>query len=838
MIVGQEAKADKKEVGGKAYGLYQLKQAGLRVPDFMVLPTSLFEKFIQSKNNGYDLALDQSFRISPEDKTSMLDILKSWDFPTQAVVVRSSVQDEDGKSNSFPGMMDSFLNIDREPSLDQAIYDCAQSAFSARSKEYRKQKGLTQLAKPAVIIQKQVAATSSGIIFTTSPDFPQEIAIHAVHGFSVELNLGHVNPHEYYLWKSTGKLNREVSVDKDTLKSINEKQSERDVLSSAQCQQLFQASQQIENFFRYPQDVEFVFFGSELFIVQARPVTQPIPEVVVYDNSNIQESYCGVTTPLTFSFACRGYATVYKQTMQALGLPTRTIAKNETVVENLLGLVKGRIYYNINNWYRGLQLLPSFKQNKSDMERMMGLTEPVEFVKDHTLSFWEKCLKVPNLMANLLRLLVAFQRLDSAVQKFLKSNNAFQTEFYKTDLTKLKLAELVSAKEKLDSQLLNQWATPIVNDFYVMMTNGACLRMLMKSGIERPEEFLSLFLSGNNQLASMQPTIALQALAERVGKEEDLQRLVQGLRSDVDELVKSKFPDFHKRASAFIHAFGDRTIGELKLETITMRIDPIVFYKYLRNLLGASIKGVGQGQLREKAVSDLKEKLSLRTGWFGWRAWRKLKELEKAIGNREAMRLERTRLFGMYRSIYLAMAAYYVNENKLESARDIFYLSEMEILNLQHEDGKGIMEKTKSRKNEFEAYKKEIIPSRVIVPFPPMAQREQVVDTNLISGTGCFPGIAEGEAIVVTDPEHDINCQGKIICAIRTDPGWASLFPSCKGVLIEKGSSLSHSVILLRELGIPTIINIPNLTLRIKTGDNILMNASIGKVELVQHTHA
>ena len=65
------------------------------------------------------------------------------------------------------------------------------------------------------------------------------------------------------------------------------------------------------------------------------------------------------------------------------GCHPRLSSRTKRVVTNLLGLVKGRIYYHINNWYRGLQLLPSFSQNKADMERMMGLEEPVDFVTDH-----------------------------------------------------------------------------------------------------------------------------------------------------------------------------------------------------------------------------------------------------------------------------------------------------------------------------------------------------------------------------------------------------------------------------------------------------------------------
>ncbi len=100
-------------------------------------------------------------------------------------------------------------------------------------------------------------------------------------------------------------------------------------------------------------------------------------------------------------------------------------------------------------------------------------------------------------------------------------------------------------------------------------------------------------------------------------------------------------------------------------------------------------------------------------------------------------------------------------------------------------------------------------------------------------GTGCYRGEAEGEVIVITDPGDDLDVRGKIVCALRTDPGWAALFPACRGVIIQKGSSLSHSVILLRELGIPTIINVPRLTDRLQSGQQIRMNGSTGEIQLI-----
>ncbi len=87
-----------------------------------------------------------------------------------------------------------------------------------------------------------------------------------------------------------------------------------------------------------------------------------------------------------------------------------------------------------------------------------------------------------------------------------------------------------------------------------------------------------------------------------------------------------------------------------------------------------------------------------------------------------------------------------------------------------------------------------------------------------------------GEAIVIRRPDDDLAVKGKIICALRTDPGWAALFPVCRAVLVEKGSSLSHSVILLRELGIPTIINIPGLTQSVTSGTKIELDAGTGEI--------
>ena len=97
---------------------------------------------------------------------------------------------------------------------------------------------------------------------------------------------------------------------------------------------------------------------------------------------------------MTFSYAQRAYEYAYLQTMEAMSISEDKIDEFRPAMRNLLGLIRGRVFYNINNWYKGLTLLPGFGRNKSDMEKMMGLEDPVDFVEDEVLTFGEKLSRV------------------------------------------------------------------------------------------------------------------------------------------------------------------------------------------------------------------------------------------------------------------------------------------------------------------------------------------------------------------------------------------------------------------------------------------------------------
>ncbi|MBL0098621.1 MAG: hypothetical protein IPP46_20660 [Bacteroidetes bacterium] len=114
----------------------------------------------------------------------------------------------------------------------------------------------------------------------------------------------------------------------------------------------------------HPQDIEFAYKNNTLYLLQTRPVTTtttrntPNGEYILWDNSNIVESYPGVTTPLTFSFISSSYEEAYKIFCSYMGVSSSVIKSNERVFANTLGLIKGRVYYNLRTWYHMLAMLP------------------------------------------------------------------------------------------------------------------------------------------------------------------------------------------------------------------------------------------------------------------------------------------------------------------------------------------------------------------------------------------------------------------------------------------------------------------------------------------------
>lgn len=456
-----------------------------------------------------------------------------------------------------------------------------------------------------------------------------------------------------------------------------------------------------------------VFQNEDPFLIS---VSEEKENVIVYDNSNIQKCCNGVTTPLTYHLTKRLYALVYRQTVKSLSLTDSVMKENEDVFQNLVGLIKGRIYYNINNWYRGLQLFHPFKQNKVALAQMLGLTDSLNFAEQEVQSWRIKLIRVWIRYVSRPQLLLKFAALKRSVPKFLNEIQDFNAKFYKRNFPQSGIDDLKRCKAELDGNLLTSWTVPVINDLYILQACAVLTNKLKEAEIGGAEELVDRFLNEEQSVSSLQPARHMHRLAIICASQPELKILISRLPNDIHQQVKVRFTDFYHEVLHFIDHYGDRTTGELKLETQTMRTNPLVFYSYLRDCLHAQISEIRAGSQSQRLCFKLFEsRLSALPDAQKRNIFSIIAKLQTAIAHREVFKLERSRVFGMYRALYLAFGNLFVRNGWIENANDIFYLTEEEIL--ASTNGKEYIYDTlvATRRQEFKSYEAESIPSRVFV---------------------------------------------------------------------------------------------------------------------------
>jgi pyruvate,water dikinase len=88
-------------------------------------------------------------------------------------------------------------------------------------------------------------------------------------------------------------------------------------------------------------------------------------------------------------------------------------------------------------------------------------------------------------------------------------------------------------------------------------------------------------------------------------------------------------------------------------------------------------------------------------------------------------------------------------------------------------------------------------------------------------------------ARVVADPRTDSLKRGEILVARYTDPGWIALFTNASAIVVERGSPLSHSAIVARELGIPCVVALKGAREWLTDGETIEVDGATGRVTRV-----
>ncbi|MCB9470072.1 MAG: phosphoenolpyruvate synthase [Candidatus Obscuribacterales bacterium] len=852
--------------GGKAENLKKMQEHGFNIPPFIVLDGELLNETLQecfvvpeaaTGDNNLEMApiafdtedLDEeamsTFLSALEEDNLFIETLQKKvvaelkqasivDDPGYAV--RSSARQEDGREHSYAGQLDSFLRVKK---IDLALHVIKvwQSAYSERISHYRKLSGEKALAEiPAVIIQVMVEADLAGVAFGADPrngDL-ESVVINAVSGTAEKLVDGTAEGALYVL--KAGKIKETSDLEKGDLKSFQLKQIEKAALA-------------LGKLFEQPQDIEWVIKENRLFIVQSRAITTLAKaasnnRVDIFDNSNIAESYPGITTPLTFSFARVAYENVYLEFARLMGVKESLIQKNAFIFPQMLGYLNGRIYYNLLNWYRLLALFPGYKFNSAFMEQMMGVKEPpapeyLDKDADKDISLSEKagdllsfCLSLAGILYRYLTLPVSIKRFEKRLETSLKD--------IPQNLEALSAVELAQLYRRLEVELLKNWDAPLINDFFAMICFGLS-RKLSASWLS-DESLFNKLLCGETGIVSTEPNRLINEMAQLVKADKLLEKAVR--EADLVAIRENNsFSSFNKLFDEYLRRFGDRSAGELKLESRTLKDDPEPILESVlavKENSGDKTCGNIAEAKREEAEAQLTQEL--KNSPIKLFIYRKiLNETRARIKYRENLRYERTRVFGIVRAIFRALGSKLQEVGYLNSAQDVFYLEVEEVLRFVEGTATttNLKALAEARLSEAAAFP-QASPDRIICfDGANLGRREtetvqSSVDMANLTGLGACPGKIRGSVKVLVDPNKESMEGHEILVAERTDPGWITVISQAKAVVVEYGSLLSHTAIVARELGIPTIVSMKGATKALAEGDLVEVDGGTGRLTILE----
>ena len=787
--------------------------------------------------------------------------------------VRSNFSAEDGGEHSFAGQFLTRLNVKREK-VEEAVQEvfasyagsldykekanrgkeeyCSQKqgkaeqgkAEQGKAEQKKAEQRKVESSVETVIIQEMLFPEKSGVLFTKNPKgLLSEMVAVLGQGLGDKVVEDQENVLTYHYFPGEclyqeGKLRdnymgdeKDADLEKASrirLENENFADSKKDhragtlVLTEKELKTLFTLGERIEQLFQNPMDIEFAIEGGKIYILQAREITTldtHLP-IRILDNSNISETFPGICLPLSVSFAKEMYSGIFTSLgRRFLG---KRVSSYKELFQRMVGEFSGRMYYEISSWYDILRLLPFSKKIIPVWQGMLGVSnEEISFSKKKP-SFFLKC-----------RIAFLFCYYFLVSQRKMKALDCFFKERYVSYTKQVEDEEdvkaLFSLFLKMKEDLLREWDITLMNDMV---------------------SFISTHLYGKKtafSLETMKPVRALSALKTVAGK--------YGLDSE----------EYRREKKSYISAYGDRIVGELKLETRTFRTNEELLDRWILDALET-----------EKAEKDCEETSRMEKPSKAKPRKSFLYRLaESSCNNREISRLHRTRCFGLMRSIVdkigektIGFDVYYLSLEELEemlfSGKDFSLIiarekelrkayerlpvlsrvkllgkvdrdplaGEIAVLNYESFKGKRNIEGQIGKPGKDEEHRK----AGKIRQMEKAGKEDGESTPRVFLGRGVSKGIFRGEVLKIKRLQEIrvAEAKGKILLSYSTDPGWFPYLNMAEGLITERGSLLSHSAILARELEKPAVVNIPNIMEELHSGDIVEIDGDLGICSVVK----
>ena len=757
-------------------------------------------------------------------KARHLEILKEQGFPVPRFIlvseneevtlsfsekeyfaVRSNFSSEDSGEHSFAGQFLTRLNVKREK-VKEAVQEVFASYAGSLDYKEKANRGkaeydLKQQGKAeTVLIQEMLFPEKSGVLFTKNPKgILSEMVVVLGQGLGdkvvedqEKVLTYHYFPGECLYQEGQG---TDIGLEEDELKT------------------LFSLGDEIEQLFQKPMDIEFAIEKGKIYILQARAITtldMQLP-IRILDNSNISESFPGICLPLSESFAGEMYSGIFTSLgRRFLG---KRVSSYEELFQRMVGGFSGRMYYEISSWYDILRLLPFSGKIIPVWQGMLGVSnEEISFSKKKP-GFFLKC-----------RIALLFCYYFIVSQRKMKELDKFFQEHYASYSKRVEEEEEAPALYRIflemKDDLLREWDITLMNDMV---------------------SFISTHLYGKKtafSLETMKPVRALSALKAVARK--------HGLDSE----------EYRREKKSYISAYGDRIEGELKLETRTYRSNEELLDRWILDALETEETDCLEKDCEETSRMEKPSEQKQRKSFL-------YRLAESSCNNREISRLHRTRCFGLMRRIVDK-----IGEKTI--GFDVYYLSLNELKELLF-SGKDFSLKIAREKELRKAYEKLPVLSRVKllgkVDRDPLAGEIRVLSyesfkgksekssvpfseepknfeskgktestPRVFFGRGVSKGIFRGEVLKIKSLQElrAMEAKGKILLSYSTDPGWFPYLDMAEGLITERGSLLSHSAILARELEKPAVVNIPKIMEELQSGDIVEIDGDLGICSVIK----
>jgi pyruvate,water dikinase len=91
-----------------------------------------------------------------------------------------------------------------------------------------------------------------------------------------------------------------------------------------------------------------------------------------------------------------------------------------------------------------------------------------------------------------------------------------------------------------------------------------------------------------------------------------------------------------------------------------------------------------------------------------------------------------------------------------------------------------------------------------------------------------------GNAKIVLSPDDfDKVENGDVIVVFASSPAWTEALLKAGALIAEVGGVLCHTAIVAREIGVPAVVNIENITKLLKDGDLVEIDVRTGEVNVL-----